>query len=147
MSHRLVKEQLDELTALLLIAHEDGDLDEEELLLLACVAEDAAACLLPPLQFVGRKLCFDQLNEEACIRRFRFKKEQLRLLYEALEVPARFTSPIRVTWTEIGRFTCSSSSSGISCSPTWFIRRVWTFEGSAQRHIQHHARLDMGALG
>ena len=99
MSHHLVKEQLDQLTALLLIAHEDGDLDEEELLLLACVEEDAAASLLPPLQFVGRKLCLDQLDEEACVRRFRFKKEQLHLLYEALEVPDRFTSPIRVKWT------------------------------------------------
>ena len=98
-SHRLVKEQLDQLTALLLIAHEDGNLDEEELLLLACVAEDAAAGLLPPLQFVGRKLCLDQLDEEACVRRFRFQKEQLHPLYEALEVPTRFTSPIRVTWT------------------------------------------------
>ena len=100
MSHRLVKEQLDQLSALLLIAHEDGDLDEEELLLLlACVEEDAAASLLPPLQFVGRKLCLDQLDEEACVRRFRFKKEQLHLLSEALEVPDRFTSPICVTWT------------------------------------------------
>ena len=69
MSHRLFQEQLDQLTPLLLIAHEDKDLDEEELLpLLTCGAEDAA-CPLPPLQFVGRKLCLDHLDEEACVRR------------------------------------------------------------------------------
>ena len=51
MSHRLVQEQLDQLTAFLLTAHEDGDLDEEELLLLTCGVEDAAASLLPPFQF------------------------------------------------------------------------------------------------
>ena len=69
MSHRLVKEQLDQLTALLPIAHEDGDLDEEELLLLllACVEEVAAASLLPLLQFVGRKPCLDQLEHTHCL--------------------------------------------------------------------------------
>ena len=51
MSHRLVQEQLDQLTALL-IAHEDEDLDEEELFpLLTCGVEDAAASLLPLFQF------------------------------------------------------------------------------------------------
>ena len=47
MSH-LVQEQLDQLTALPLIAHGDEDLNEEPLLL-TCGAEDDAACLLPPV--------------------------------------------------------------------------------------------------
>ena len=52
MSHRLVQEQLGQLTALLLTAHEDRDMDEEELLLLlTCGVEDAAASFLPPFQF------------------------------------------------------------------------------------------------
>ena len=52
MSHRLVQEHLDQLAALLLTANEDGDLDEEELLvLLTCGVEGAAASLLPPFQF------------------------------------------------------------------------------------------------
>ena len=46
----LVQEQLDQLTALLLIAHEDGDLDDSEeelLLLLTFGVEDAAASPCP----------------------------------------------------------------------------------------------------
>ena len=104
MAHRLVREQFDRLTALLLVAHEDGDLDEEELLvLLACCAcgEDARNSILAPLQFVGRRICLDELDmdEEACIRRFRFNKNQVHELYEKLDVPTKFPSPIHVTLT------------------------------------------------
>ena len=49
----------------LLTAHEDRDLDEEELrLLLTCGVEDAAASLSAPIS-----VCLDQLDEEACVRR------------------------------------------------------------------------------
>ena len=67
-SHRLVQEQMDQLTAHLLTAHEDRDLDEEELLLLllTCGVEDAAASLSAPIS-----VCLDQLDEEACVRRVR----------------------------------------------------------------------------
>ena len=71
MSHRLVKEQLDQLTALLLIAHEDGDLGEGEILFFTCGVEDAAANFLSPVQYFGRSLCLHQLDEEACVRRVR----------------------------------------------------------------------------
>ena len=61
MSHRLVQEQLDQLTALL-TAHEDVDLEEEELLLfLTCGLEDAAAGVSAPIS-----VCLNQLDEEAC---------------------------------------------------------------------------------
>ena len=67
-SHRLVQEQMDQLTAHLLTAHEDRNLDEEELLfLLTCGVEDAAASLSVP----GAPVCLDQLDEEACVRRVR----------------------------------------------------------------------------
>ena len=63
-SHRLVKEQMDQLTAHLLTAHEDRDLDEEKLLLLLpCGVEDTAASLSAPIS-----VCLDQLDEEACVR-------------------------------------------------------------------------------
>ena len=67
-SHRLVQEQMDQLTAHLLTTHEDRDLDEEELLLLllTCGVEDAAASLSAPIS-----VCLDQLDEEACVRRVR----------------------------------------------------------------------------
>ena len=62
-SHRLVQEQIDQVTAHLLTAHEDRDLDEEELLLLlTCGVEDAAASLSAPIS-----VCLDQLDEEACV--------------------------------------------------------------------------------
>ena len=56
---------MDQLTAHLLTAHEDRDLDEEELLL-TCGVEDAAASLSSPMS-----VCLDQLDEEACVRRVR----------------------------------------------------------------------------
>ena len=66
-SHRLVQEQVDQLTAHLLTTHEDRDLDEKELLLLlTCGVEDAAASLSAPIS-----VCLDQLDEEACVRRVR----------------------------------------------------------------------------
>ena len=63
-SHRLVQEQMDQLTAHLPTAHEDRDLDEEELhLLLTCGVEDAPASLSAQIS-----VCLDQLDEEACVR-------------------------------------------------------------------------------
>ena len=54
---------MDQLTAHLLTAHEDRDLDEEELLLLlTCGVEDAAASPSAPIS-----VCLDQLDEEACV--------------------------------------------------------------------------------
>ena len=48
-SHRLFKEQMDWLTAHLLTAHEDRDVEDEELFLhLTCGVEDAATCLSAP---------------------------------------------------------------------------------------------------
>ena len=66
-SHRLVLEQMYQLTAHLLTAHEDRDLDEEELrLLLSCRVEDAAANLFAPIS-----VCLDQLDKGSCVRRVR----------------------------------------------------------------------------
>ena len=55
---------MDQLTAHLLTAHKDRDLDEEELLLLLpCGVEDTAASLFAPIS-----VCLDQLDEEARVR-------------------------------------------------------------------------------
>lgn len=102
MAHRLVTEEFDQLCTLLLISHEEGDLDEEELLLLlASTMDDAANSLLPPLQFIGRRLCIEELDDETCLRRFRLRRGHIYELREALHLPPRFSSPCRVTWTSL----------------------------------------------
>ena len=117
MSHRLVQEQLDQLTALLLTVQEDGDLDEEELLLLICGVEDAAAGLLPPFQFAliswMKRPAFDVFNCSfvldclllqfslfLCCSRRRFKRSPANFL----ERPAK-RSGCRVTnsWATLSR--------------------------------------------
>lgn len=77
MARRRVEEDFDRLSALLLLSHEYGHVDEEELLLLLAAArDDAHNSLLAPLQFVGQRLCLDELDEETCLRRFRISMKQ-----------------------------------------------------------------------
>ena len=87
---------------MLLISFEEGDLDEEELLLLYLAAkDDVMNSLLPPLRLVGRRLCIKELDQERCLRRFRLRKEEVYDLREALEMPEKFTSPCRVRWSSM----------------------------------------------
>ena len=82
-----------------MIAHEEGDIDEEELLLLLHSAKrNTRLAVLPPLQS-GDRLCLESLDEETCLRRFRFSREQIYRLCEALDMPAQFVAPCRTAWT------------------------------------------------
>ncbi len=97
-----MQEELGLLSALLLLSHEEGDIDEEELLLLLVILQNNAfAALLPPLQFVGRRLCLDSLDAETCLRRFRFRKSQMYELFEAMDMPVRFVAPCRTSWSSM----------------------------------------------
>ena len=65
MAHRLVLKDFDCFCSLLLLAHDDGDIGDEELLLLIIAARhDAMISLLPPLQYLARRLCLQSLDEE-----------------------------------------------------------------------------------
>ena len=85
------------LLSLFLLEHENGMLDEEELLLLIhCITEDTCANLP---QHVGNRLNFEKIDEETCSRRYRFTKAQVMELLERLSLPARFRAPSRHCWT------------------------------------------------
>ncbi len=85
--------------SLLLICHEECDRDEEELLLrLHALQNDACLALLP---FVGPRLCLDRVDEETCIRRFRFNREEIHQLLDAVDMLVRFSAPCRITWTSM----------------------------------------------
>ena len=53
-------------------------------MLLLALQENAIALMLPPLQHVGDRFCLDNLDEEACLGRFRFRKAHLSELHDAL---------------------------------------------------------------
>ena len=103
MSRRLVIEiEADRLRSLLLLSHENGEIDEEELLLLLVALEDDAyTASLPLLQYIGPRLCLDDLDEETCLRRFRFQRRELYQLRDALNMPFEFSSPCRSSWSSI----------------------------------------------
>ena len=99
---RDVEEEYVQLATLLLFSHEEGDLEEEELLLLLLALQgNAIALMLPPLQRVGDRFCLDNLDEEACLGRFRFRKAHLSELHDALGMPGHFQAPCRTTWTSL----------------------------------------------
>lgn len=88
----------EDLVALLLLSHDDGDLTDEELLLMMSALEDDRCSALYPIQEIGPRLCIDSLNEEQCKRRFRFSKNQLFELCAALQLPDELRSPCRKNW-------------------------------------------------
>lgn len=88
MARRVVVTEHDTLSSLLVVLHEEGDIDEHELcLLLMALKDDAVNSLLPPLQFIGRRLCIDSLDEEMCLRRYRLGRSSIFKLHEALQMP------------------------------------------------------------
>ena len=87
------------LYGLVVVDHDDGHLDEEELVLLVAAVEFAGArCLLLPLLEtpVGIDLSF--LNDAECKLKFRSKRRQICCVHEALQVPGRFGLPCRLVW-------------------------------------------------
>eukprot|EP00117_Sycon_ciliatum_P000061 scpid102223/ scgid1579/ len=87
------------LCCLFLLAHDEGDLDDEELLMLIGGVELCAARgLLVGPQEIGIRLDFNLLDDDVCLRQFRFTHRQLEELFIALQVPHRFRAPCRTTW-------------------------------------------------
>lgn len=96
---RVVEEETDLLRSLLVLAEDDGDIDEDELLLLLVALEaDSAIAALPLLQYIGPRLCLDKLDDETCLRRFRLRRVEVYRLQEALHMPQQFSSPCRSHW-------------------------------------------------
>ena len=85
------------LLALLLVEHEDGNLDEDELLLFVHgIMPDFPSNLI---QSIGNRLVFEGIDQETCIRRFRFTKPQVLELVHRLGLPDVMRSPSRHSWT------------------------------------------------
>ena len=85
------------LLALLLVEHEDGNLDEEELLLFVHgIMPDLPGNLI---QSIGNHLVFERIDRQTCIRRFRFTKPQVLELVHRLGLPDVMRSPSQHSWT------------------------------------------------
>ena len=90
------REEQDLLVALVLLSHDEGDIDHDEFLLLLVALEEGSPC--PLNQAIGRRLCFDLLDEETCLRRFRFSKDQLTELCQLLRLPDKMSAACKTTW-------------------------------------------------
>ena len=86
--------------ALCILANDDGVLDDEELLLLVVLTEYGAwRGLLQGSQKVPvRRLHSPSLEDETCLRRFRFTRCQLQDLDDILRNSPEFTVPCRAWW-------------------------------------------------
>ena len=91
----------DILGALLLVAHDDGDLDDDDLLVLAAMEEFASARGLLRIDFslhLGNRLHLSSLDDEMCSSRFRFTRKQIEELMIGMQIPDEFRSPCRTKW-------------------------------------------------
>ena len=91
----------DILGALLLVAHDDGDLDDDDLLVLAAMVEFASARGLLRIDFslyLGDRLHLSSLDGEICLSRFRFTRKQIEELMIGMQIPDEFRSPCRTKW-------------------------------------------------
>lgn len=85
------------LFSLLLLEHEDGVLDEEELLLLIrFISQNDSGNLN---QAVGDRLVFERIDEETCLRRYRYSKAHVLDLLHGLGLPDIMRAPSRHSWT------------------------------------------------
>ena len=83
------------LCCFLLLEYDDGDLEQDELLFLVTGIHYAAARrMLISHRIVPMRLDIASLDDETCIRRFRFTGQQLKDLYFALQVPHNYRSPV-----------------------------------------------------
>ena len=85
---------------LLLLAHDEGTIDDEELLLLNFALDEdlkktsSKAAIQP-----GEKFDLDTESEGSCISMFRFTKEEIRRLCVLLQFPGPTMSKYHVSWT------------------------------------------------
>ena len=91
-------ERAELLCALFVDAPEGGDLDENELLLLATSVEfgNTRGCFLL-LSLLPPRLDLFALDDDVCLERFRFSRAQLVSLVTELQIPERFTALCRTT--------------------------------------------------
>eukprot|EP00117_Sycon_ciliatum_P008748 scpid107408/ scgid11316/ len=87
---------LDLLRSLLLISNDDGDIDEETLLLLRMTLDEKS--VRPPQSIPETRISLENSDDDCCLRRFRFTGAELRELCAGLRLPHRMTSPCRVSW-------------------------------------------------
>ena len=85
---------------LLLLAHDEGTIDDEELLLLNFaldedLKETSSKAAIKP----GEKFDLDTESEGSCISMFRFTKEEIRRLCVLLQFPGPTMSKYHVSWT------------------------------------------------
>ena len=91
----------DILGALLFVAHDDGDLDDDDLLVLAAMVEFASARGLLRIDLslhLGNRLHLSSLDDEICLSRFRFTRKQFEELMIGMQIPDEFRSPCRTKW-------------------------------------------------
>ena len=90
------KEEFESLSSVLVIAHNDGDIDDEELLVLLLALEEDK---LQPSHVLPPRLCLRSLDDHTCKLRFRFSRAEIVELCHALRIPEKIVGPSRVSWT------------------------------------------------
>eukprot|EP00117_Sycon_ciliatum_P040668 scpid59864/ scgid29845/ len=86
-------EEYDSLTAILLLAHSEGDVDDEKLLVLLMAAEEDRQ--LSQHRVLGPRIFLESLDEETCELRFRSSNAEIRELNHT----QKFVGPSRTAWT------------------------------------------------
>lgn len=88
----------------LLIAHDDGKIDDEELIMLNLGLEEDESRLLQsvPREFGrftrGPRLNLDSLSDQCCLEYFRFNRAKIRDLCRFLDLPQRMRADNRIEW-------------------------------------------------
>ena len=98
----MAMQEFDSLCAILVIAHNEDGIDDEELLLLILALEED---LVPLRHVLGLRLCLRSVDDSTCKDRFRFNYAKVMELYHALRLPDKMVGPSRVAWT--GLHGCS----------------------------------------
>ena len=89
------EEEFESLSSVLVIAHDEGDIDDQELLVLLLVLEKdklQSSHVRPP------RLCLRSLDNHTCKLRFRFSSAEIVELCHALRIPEKMVGPSRVSW-------------------------------------------------
>ena len=93
-------DEFEQAAELLLLAADEGVIDEEELCLLFYAQEEDADPVFDETQY-GRRLDIDRLSVEQCVSLFRFTQAEIRQLCILLKLPEKFTFINRTTWSSL----------------------------------------------
>ena len=93
-------DEFEQAAELLLLAADEGVIDEEELCLLFYALEEDADPVFDETQY-GRRLDIDRLSVEQCVSLFCFTQAEIRQLCILLKLPEKFTSINRTTWSSL----------------------------------------------